>query len=404
MGMIQSTRRAPLSWALIMVAASLPTVVHGQEPEPTTSAERGPADANAFRAMLLTSYPGATPDDIARTEREGSGITYAIEAGLQLFAQYRLTWTEAGHGPAWFHEFDLSRAWGFISMRVDDVIGRILVEGTRAGGEGALLGVGGDSVVLRFREAWVGYRLLDLFELRAGLVPTLTAPLLTRLWGMRAVSQIGMRELELMQPADTGVTLRFDIPEGFGSLGAAYYNGEGYRGRELNRGKTLELTAVIHPLAFERALLPLQATLAYQMGSTGTGSARADRLVGGVAWDDPRWGIGLERMWVLGIQDRGERAGVLIDGWGRVEPIDEFPLLVAARFSHYVMDLQAATTTATLFTLAVGYRIAAPLRMFAAVDRRFADAPFESAVPGFERWNVRLILEGNLMGRFEGMF
>jgi hypothetical protein len=373
----------------------------GDEAAPASRAALGSGEAAGTTLNVDVSFVarsgGETPVDPTPPRR--AGVPWLVELAMQVFAQYELSFPD---GAEWFHELDLPRSWLGTSFRVENAIGRVLLEGTRAGGDGSLIGVGGDSLVLRVREAWLGYRLFELFEARAGIIPQLTTPALTAPWATRAVRAISLRELELMQPADLGVSLRFDIPEGFGFVAVAYLSGEGYRSRELNRGKTLEVTAQLHPVAFVPELRPLTLTLAYQNGSTGTGAARADRLVGGLAWSDPRWGLGVEAAYLLGIEDRSDREGLTLDAWGRVEPIEH--LLLAARYSHFSRNLigAAAGDEIGTFTGAVGAWIVEAIRVFLAFDARYAGAAAAAELPGFTGYSLRLVFEGNLGARFEG--
>lgn len=362
--------------------------------EPVVPADPVTIDVNV---SFVARSGGETPVDPDAPTRDG--VPWLIELSMQVFAHWEGTFPD---GAELFHEIDAPRTWLSTSFRVENAIGRVLLEGTRAGGDGSLIGVGGDSLVVRFREAWLGYRLFDMLEARAGLIPQLTTPALTSLWGMRAVRQIGLREEELMQPADLGASLRFDFPEQYGFVAAAYLSGEGYRSRELNRGKTLEITAQVHPLAFLPEARPLTLTLAYQNGSTGTGSARADRYVAGLAWADPRWGVGFDVAYADGIEDRSDRQGVVLDAWGRVEPIEH--LLLAARYEHFLRNVSAALPgdETGFFTGSVGTWIVEALRIFLAFDARFAGQAARAEVPGFSGYALRLIFEGNLGARFEG--
>jgi hypothetical protein len=365
---------------------------------PPSDAAPSDSDVAGVSVSFIALSGGETPVDPAPPTIT-SGVPWLIELAMQTFAQYEVSFPD---GADWFHEIDVPRTWLSTSFRVENAIGRVLLEGTRAGGDGSLIGVGGDSLVVRFREAWLGYRLLDMLEIRAGLIPQLTTPALTSLWGMRAVRAIGLRENELMQPADLGASVRFDFPEQFGFVGIAYLSGEGYRGRELNRGKTLEVTAQIHPLAFLPEARPLTLTLAYQNGSTGTGSARADRYVAGLAWADPRWGLGVEAAYVAGIEDRSDREGLSLDVWGRLEPIEH--LLLGARYAHFFRNLSGSTAgdETGFFTGTVGTWIVEAIRVFLAFDARVAGDAARAEIPNFTGYALRLVFEGNLGARFEG--
>jgi hypothetical protein len=317
---------------------------------------------------------------------------------MHVIGEYALTQPD---GADWFHEFRLSRAWTWLGFRFENARARVLVEAARGSGDGSLFGVAGDSLVVRFREAWVGYRAWDMLELRAGLVPTVAVNALTQLWLYRAVTQIALRQFDLMTPADLGATLTFDIPEGWGRISAAYYDGDGYTSRELNRGKTLEVFAQLHPLRFVSDLAPLTITLAYQNGSVGTGAARSDRFVGGLAWDSRVFGIGAEGGWIGGIRDRGDREGALVSGWARLELFDR--LLLSAYAMHFFRDLASGRDQLTVLTGAVGVRVVEPLRAFVAFDGRLADDVAQAADPGTRGWTLRVVVEGVFGGHFEGV-
>jgi len=395
------------------------TTAHAQSEEVSASAEVVPAhaddisepprgavtttpvdEAEAMRSERFVWTPGGeAPPDPSTDLHPRAGTTWAFDPGAHIIGEYALTVPD---GSDWFHEFRLSRAWTWLGFRFEGARARVLLEAAQGSGAGSLFGVAGDSLVLRAREAWVGYRAFDMLEIRAGLVPTLTPNALTQLWQMRAVSQDALRQFDLMAPADLGATITFDLPESWGRLGVAYYNGDGYTSRELNRGKTLEVFAQIHPLRFVEGLAPLTLSLSYQNGSVGTGSARADRFVGGLAWDDPRWGIGAQASWIGGIGDRGDREGLVLDGWARVEPIER--LLLAVRAMSFQRDLAGGGDRITMLTGAVGARIVEPLRAFLAFDGRLADDTAQLADPGTRGWTLRVVVEGVLSGHFEGVF
>lgn len=334
------------------------------------------------------------PDVLSRPAGQ-RGVPFAISIGEQVYGQYSLFFPS---GADWTHAFELPRAWIYGMFRVDDVIGRVLIEGTRATGDGAL-GVAQDSLLVRVREAWVGYRLFEMLEARVGLIPTLNAPLLTRLVGMRALSRIGLREFDLIAPADLGASLTFDLPEGFGRLGAAYWNGEGYTSRELNRGKNLELMAEVHPLAFMREARPLALVLGYTNGSLGAGATRSDRVLGALTWSEPMLSVGISGAYVLGIQDRGDREGAMVEAWARGRLFDH--LLLGAQFFHFARDL-SGTDVLSQLTMHVGAHVHDALRVYVAVDGRFAGEAARVAVPSWERWELRLVVESNFALEFTG--
>lgn len=364
------------------------------EPTPEPVVDDGTSEdaANEDTASEDAANEDAASEDAA-SEDDAYWRTLVFTPGIQAFAEYRLELYDEASSTEYFHEFDVPRVWVWTAVALGDVRARVLLEGTRAGGAGSLVGVGGDSVVVRFREAWLGYRAWDLFELRAGIVPTMTAPALTNAWGARYISQTGLRRFEIMAPADLGVNLTFDIPERFGRIGAGFYNGEGYTSRELNRGKNTELFAEIHPLAFVPELQPLTLMAAYQIGSSGTGLARSDRLFGALAWNQPEIGGGFAATWVMGYEDRGSQEGALIEAWARGNPWEG--LMLTGRVSHFLRDLTVQDDTLTELTFSVGYRLFDVVGAHVAVDGRFAGAAAAAAIPGYEEWRIRVIAEGS---------
>jgi hypothetical protein len=354
-------------------------------------------DEAAAPPVFLFDLDDAPGDGTLGVPAVARGVPYAVAIGVQLFAQYALVFPS---GADWSHTFDVTRGWLFAGFRVENAIGRVLLEGVRGANDGSLSGVAQDSLLVRVREAWAGYRVLDMLELRAGMIPTFIAPSLTGYWALRSVTRTPLREFDLIEPSDLGASARFELPERLGWIGAAYLNGEGYPSRDVNRGKNLEIAAEIHPLAPIPDALPLTLLLAYTNGSLGAGSARSDRLVGSLSWNGREIGVGASGAYLLGIAERGEREGTIVEAWARGELFGH--LLLAAQFFHFVRNVSSGSDTLSQLTLTAGARVIDQLRVFLAVDGRFAGDEARVAVPGWERWQARLVVEGNFVGRFSG--
>jgi hypothetical protein len=311
-----------------------------------------------------------------------------LTPGLEVFVEYDLRVTHSGTTTDWFHNFDVPRAHGSLTGEYGPARARLLIEAVRSASEGALLGVAGDSLVLRLREASAGYRQGEWLAIDAGVVPTLTVPELDRSFNLRAVAATPLESTALASPADLGATARVNFPKAFGHAAIGAYNGEGYTGRELNRGKNLELATLVHPLAGGEAA-PLGILASYVIGSAGTGKARADRLTGALVWQGARLRAGAAITYAWGVGENGLQRSLLLDGFVRAEPIDR--LLFGLRAYSWTRDTAIVGDRIVGVTGAAGYRIADPLESFLAVTRTLPGAAAEAALPGINRWDMRVI-------------
>lgn len=333
-----------------------------------------------------TPAPAPAPIPVSAPPPTASGPT--LTPGLEVFAEYALRLTRTGSTTEWFHNFDVPRAHGSLTGAYGPARARLLIEAVRSASEGALIGVAGDSLVLRLREASAGYRQGELLAIDAGVVPTLTVPELDRSFNLRAVAATPLESTALASPADLGATARVTFPKAFGYAAIGAYNGEGYTGRELNRGKNVEIAASFHPFAASAAA-PFGLFASYVVGSTGTGKARADRLTGALVWQGVRLRGGAALTYAWGVGANGLQRSFLVDGFLRAEPIDR--VLLGVRAYTWTRDTAIAGDTIVGFTGAAGYRIADPLESFVAVTRTLPGAAAEAALPGLDRWDVRVI-------------
>lgn len=375
-------RLSPIFLAMALIApaaradepAPIPGAKAEPKPEPLLVVERRPS--------IDPVEGGAGPATVAGT----TGLH--VQLGLEAFVAYDLRISPTPAGSQWFHEFQIPRAHVSFTGLYGPVRARVVLEAVRSSSEGALLGVAGDSFVMRLREASAGYRLGKWLALDAGVVPTLTLPELDGTFALRAVAAAPLESTGLGSPADLGVTARFDLPAGYGFLAAGAYNGEGYNNRELNRGKNLEGAFELHP-APGGAARPLAFFASFVNGSTGTGSARALRLTTAVLWQGRRVRAGADFVYAWGVGERGDQRSYLVDGFVRVEPIDR--LLLGARAFHWMRDAQVTGDRVTEVTGAAGYRIADPLEAFLSVTRTLPEAKAAAALPGLDRWDARII-------------
>lgn len=357
-----------------------------------------PAETLAQDPPATKEKPSAKSDDpppgpegkAAPPTAAGTTGLLKVTPGLEVFAQYsfRQTSTLDGQTP-WFHIFDVPRVHASVTGEYGSATGRILLEGVRSASEGALIGVAGDSLVVRLREAWAGYRFKNWFSAAMGVVPTLTVPELEGTWRLRVVGPAPLEQTGMASPADLGITGRFNFPKEYGYLAAGVYNGEGYTRRELNRGKNVEIAASVHPVP-KGVVKPLGIFGSYVIGSSGTGSSRADRLTTAVLWQGIRLRAGAGMTYAWGLGDDGLRRSMLFDAFFRVEPVDR--LMLGLRGSYWDRNVEG-TNPDTIVNVAgsVGFRWARPFETHLAVSKQAPSNVAQSALAGSDFWEFRLV-------------
>lgn len=357
----------------------------GEPPRP-----RAPATTEAATATAEDGAPigrAAPPTESGRTPIGDS----SIRAGLEVFAQYSYrNFYGPGSTHTWYHAFDVPRVHAAVEGSWERARGRVVLEATRSAAEGALVGVAGDSLVLRVREAYAAYRPIDVLDVSAGVIPTLTVPNLDGTWMLRAIAPSAIEANGLSSPADLGAKARFDEPHGYGWVATAAYNGDGYASRELNRGKSVEIATEIHPLARYEGARPLGVFGSYVNGSTGTYVARANRVTGGVVWQGARVRAGATITHGWGFAQLGTQRTLLGSVFARVEPVPR--LLFGLRLDHVVRDAGGDPNDfLTTLMMAAGYRLALPVEAFLALTRSIPTTRAEAELPGSNSWELRTV-------------
>lgn len=330
----------------------------------------------------------AAPPTAAATHGNGP-----IRAGLEVIADYTYrNVTPPGGATTWTHAFDVPRAHGAIDGTWGIAHARLLVEATRSVAQGALVGVAGDSLVLRVREAFVSARPWEPLTLAMGAMPTAMASELDGTWMMPAVARSGLELSGLGAAADVGAKVRTELPGRLGWVSVSAMNGEGYASRDLNRGKNVEIAASVHPLATAgpRVLAPVALAGAYVAGSSSTASARADRLTAALLYQGRWLRAGMTFTYAWGLADIGTTHANLLGAFVRVEPVPR--LLFGARLDHFVRDAKASPADRlTTAWLAGGVRLADPLEAFVAATRAVPTDRYDVERPGANEWTLRLI-------------
>jgi hypothetical protein len=302
---------------------------------------------------------------------------------LDVFSEYAATWPT---GAAASNTFSVPRAHVGLDAEWHGAKAGVLVEGAYATQGGALIGVAGDSVVVRLREAWGGGQWRWL-EGKLGLVPTLTVPEVERAFRYRELAADALETWKWKSPADFGASLKATLPEGYGWVGVQVVNGEGYTQRELNPGKNLEATVSVHPLPAGVAA-PLSVLGSAMVGSTGAAQVPTQRLGGGLLWGGEAFGAGATMFWASGLEGDGTRKGLLGQVFARAELFEH--LLLAAKVT--VLERQLGSTDSVVDLVgAVGgrYRF---LEGFVAVQRTLLSGAAVAALPGEDATQLRFIL------------
>jgi hypothetical protein len=255
---------------------------------------------------------GAT--SAARAEPSPPPLTGALSA--ELFATGRQLEAGAQDGSA----VELDRGEVGLALGGAGLAGEVRLETVRSAGPDSLLGVDGDSLVVRVKRAWAGgERRLGPIVVggRGGAIAEPWVASLERDLDLRALGASLGEAAGWLAPSDLGAAVTARGWDDLVALDVAILNGEGLRLREQNDGKSLSVAARIAapPLALagldHRAALHLGA----REGSRGTGSARDHRLAAALTLAGPIGFAGAEVMQARGVEARAERIAAGVAGW-----------------------------------------------------------------------------------------
>ncbi|MCA9611477.1 MAG: hypothetical protein KC586_01840 [Myxococcales bacterium] len=360
-------------------------------PSTSTSNETSSATTNASNATT----PEVADHDGARDDEP----TLRWLPGAELFFAYRFQVLPAdgANERSWFHVFELERTLAWLGARYGDLEARVMLEAVQGADEAGLLAVAGDSMVLRVREAWMGYELFDRVRIRAGIVPELTQPFVESVESLRPIGKGPHERFGLLAPADAGANVTVQLPLQLGEVGAGVYSGESYRSRELNRGKSTELFVRLRPLATIEALRPLVVGGGYFLGSEGAGSARANRATVLLGWDSPWLKVGGSFTHAQGFAGNGSRTGWLVHGFARLELLNR--LLLGARVVHFRRNADASDDTVSSYQGTVGVRVVEPLETYLVLTQNVAGERAAAALPGSDSWELSAVVRGRLEER-----
>lgn len=311
----------------------------------------------ALALAIAASTADAAPRPIPKAvralgscvDRSGAGQSapgLALSMFGQVFGRFDARFVDGDD----FAEFTLGRAELGTCATYAGIGGFVVnIEAVRSAGPESLLGIDGDSLVLRAKHAFAFTRQdVGFGEIIAqfGMVPDPWTQTLEGRYDLRGVSPALAERAFFFDTSDLGATLEYRVLEGRLGLRIGYLNGEGRSQIEQNTGKNLTLVLSGRPLEFDLGG-PMHVGLhfGYRDGSLGTGRAKNHRLFGALTVVHPRVKGGVEWSEAFGYLGRGDVDARLIGAWasGAILP----PYLGAyARFDYLNQATGADAATA----------------------------------------------------------
>ncbi|MCA9638705.1 MAG: hypothetical protein KC420_21900, partial [Myxococcales bacterium] len=233
-------------------------------------------------------------------------------------------------------------------------------------GPQSLIGIDGDSLVIRLAQAYghvatrFGSGLVSI-GVRGGLIPERWIEQLEKGYDTRGIDLLPSDRNLLFERADLGASITASLLDGLVDLDLQLTNGEGRAQEELNRGKNTTAILTVRPLRRRHAKGPITLALhgAYRDGSWGVGAARAHRAAGALTFASPWAFAGAELVQAFGVREQGDRVSRSIGGWVSAYAWQPYIGLLA-KYDHVRQDLRVADSsvdivTAGAFTDVFGY-------------------------------------------------
>ncbi len=299
----------------------------------------------------------------------------AARADAQLFTGYRL---DAPAEADLYDEYFLDRAEVGLSLGAD-AGAELRLEAVRAISRQSLVGVDGDSLVVRVKRAWAWYALAAgplTVQLDGGLVPDPWVEGLERAYPLRGLSPLLVESGGFFDTSDLGLRLGLRTWEDRVRVGGAVLNGEGRNERERNAGKNITATLSVTPLRVDAGNAPLSLSLhgVYRSGSVGVGAARDDRLGGALTLDHRDYGVGGAWVAAQGWDGYATRDADGIEAWLYAAPLVPWPGVVG-RFGRLTVEGEVAERLSAGLYQDVGRWVPAleRLRLYVVYERETAD-------------------------------
>lgn len=301
------------------------------------------------------TWPVAQPCDFTLTPRRTCVVLAA-----EVFAGFRYDQV-AGTG---FGEFRLDRGevgTGFVWKAHERIEAGAVVrlESLRSAGPDSLVGIDGDSLVVRLLETY-GHVAAHLGPIdvgaRVGLVPERWIEQVQKVYDTRAVEPIPSERAAFFDRSDVGATVTVSGWRGLVELDLQVVNGEGRAQKELNPGKNTSAMITARPLRRRLPKGPLTLAVhgAYRDGSLGVGSLRNHRGSVALGLSSPWVYAGFEYSHALGYQARGDVAANALGAWASGHVLSPW-LGLMAKYDRIQADLETGgsvvqAATAGVFT------------------------------------------------------
>lgn len=217
-----------------------------------------------------------------------------------------------------FTEFLIDRAELGAMYRYGQWGAELRLETIRSSSPGSVMGIDGDSLLLRLKRGW-GFGRFQLtpnhiVEVRAGLIPDAYKELLENDYDLRGLAPTMTERARFFDTADIGAMVGWDGWEQRVRLRVELSNGEGRNQVERNNGKNTTIAFTVTPLALRVHHGPLHVSIhgAWRDGSLGVGNARNHRLAAGITFVSPCPRAGFEFVRASGYDGRAEQVA---QGW-----------------------------------------------------------------------------------------
>ena len=213
-----------------------------------------------------------------------------------------------------FNSFDLERAeLGIQSSQDPRWGGELRLEAVRSAGPDSLMGIDGDSFVMRLKRAW-GFGKFQSedwsFTARYGLIPDQWHLMVMRAFPLRSIGPSQGEREGMQETSDLGFCL--DLEYQGHRLFMSLTNGEGRRYQDQNVGKNILIGA-----QFSAELLNgiLHVSTAYRDGSKGPNASRDHRLYLSSVWSSQHLSIGTIGSRAWGLKDRASLTANALQTW-----------------------------------------------------------------------------------------